>query len=41
MAASIVLAAQLPAEEALRRICQLQLQAIERHRPGARHGRDP
>jgi len=34
-------AAQLPAEEALRRICRLQLDAIERHRRGARCGRDP
>ncbi|MCK7497848.1 MAG: CHAD domain-containing protein [Comamonadaceae bacterium] len=28
-------------EAALRRICRLQLDAIERHRPGARQGRDP
>lgn len=38
---SIELVAQMPAGEALRRICRLQLEAIERHRPGARRGRDP
>lgn len=38
---SLELVAQMPAGEALRRICRLQLEAIERHRPGARRGRDP
>lgn len=33
--------AQQPAHEVLRRICRRQLEAIERHRPGARAGRDP
>jgi CHAD domain-containing protein len=31
----------MPVGEALRLICQAQLDAIERHRPGARRGRDP
>lgn len=34
------LVARMPAGEALRLICRLQLEAIERHRPGARLGRD-
>jgi CHAD domain-containing protein len=36
-----LVAAQLPTETALRRICLDQLHAIEQHRPGARLGRDP
>lgn len=35
------LAAQLTVAEALRRICRQQLEAVERHRPGARRGHDP
>jgi CHAD domain-containing protein len=31
----------MPSGPALCRICRLQLDAIERHRPGARQGRDP
>lgn len=38
---SSALSAQMPAGVALRLICRLQLRAIERHRPGARRGRDP
>ena len=38
---STVITEQMPAGEALRRICRLQLDAFERHRPGARIGRDP
>ncbi len=38
---SSALSAHMPAGAALRLICRQQLRAIERHRPGARLGRDP